>query len=275
MKKIESGRGFARFTLGELTVVALRDGYIDMPTSRLRQDGDRTFGPNLPQQVELVDGKLRLSVNAFLVIDADRHILIDTGTANTWEPSMGFLLEALKEAGVPREKIETVALTHTHEDHAHGLVAADGTDAFPNLKRLFVPEEEIPMFDAIGRLARFRQRREPINGGFKLSDKITAVEAHGHEVGHTAYEVSSAGETLLIWGDIVHVQSIQFDRPELTWEYDANQAQARATRRSVLGRVARPNYFVAGAHLASPGIGTVVRQGERYRYTPLQGAGSR
>jgi glyoxylase-like metal-dependent hydrolase (beta-lactamase superfamily II) len=269
MKKIESGKGFARFALGDVTVVALRDGYIDMPTSRLRQDEDRTFGSSLPQQVELVDGKLRLSVNAFLVIDADQHILIDTGTANTWEPSMGFLLEALKEAGVPREKIETVALTHTHEDHAHGLVAADGTDAFQNLKRLFVPEEEIPLFDVIGRLVRFRQRRRPIKGGFKLSDKITAIEAHGHEVGHTAYEVSSAGETLLIWGDIVHVQSIQFDRPELTWEYDANQAQARATRQSVLGRVARPNYFVAGAHLASPGIGTVARHDEGYRYTPL------
>jgi glyoxylase-like metal-dependent hydrolase (beta-lactamase superfamily II) len=269
VKKIESGRGFARFALGDLTVVALRDGYVDMPTSRLRQDGDCTFGPSLPQQVELVNGKLRLSVNAFLVIDTDQHILIDTGTADTWEPSMGFLLEALKEAGVPREKVETVALTHTHEDHAHGLVAADETDAFQNLKRLFVPKEEIPMFDTIERLARFRQRREPIKGGFKLSDKVSAVEAHGHEVGHTAYEVSSAGETLLIWGDIIHVQSIQFDRPELTWEYDAHQAQARATRQSVLDRVARPNYYVAGAHLASPGIGTVTRQGEGYRYTPL------
>jgi glyoxylase-like metal-dependent hydrolase (beta-lactamase superfamily II) len=269
MRKMESGQRFARFAFGDVTIVSLRDGYIDMPTSRLRQDGDRTFGAGLPQQVELVDGKLRLSVNAFLVIDADRHILIDTGTANTWEPSLGFLLEALRDAGVPREKIETVALTHTHEDHAHGLVAADGTDAFPNLNRLFVPKEEIAMFDAIERLARFRQRREPIEGGFQLSDKITAVEAPGHEVGHTAYEVSSAGETLLIWGDIVHVQSIQFDRPDLTWAYDANQAQARTTRRSVLGWVARRNYYVAGAHLASPGIGTVTQQGEGYRYTPL------
>ena len=269
MRKIGSGKRFARFALGDLNVVALRDGYIDMPTSRLRQEGNRPFGSSLPQQIELVDGKLRLSVNAFLVIDGDQYILIDTGTANTWEPSMGFLLDALHEAGVSREKIETVALTHTHEDHAHGLVAADGTDAFPNLKRLFVPKEEIPLFDNIESLARFRLRREPINGGFKLADKITAVEAHGHEVGHTAYEVSSGGETLLIWGDIVHVQSIQFDRPELTWEYDADQAQARATRQSVLRRVARPNYYVAGAHLASPGVGAVTEHCEGYRYTPL------
>lgn len=269
MRKTESGKRFARFALGDLTVVALRDGYIDMPTSRLRRESGCTFGSNLPTQVELVDGKLRLSVNAFLVIDGEQHILIDAGAADTWEPSMGFLLEALQEAGVSREQIDTVALTHTHEDHAHGLVAADGTDAFANLKRLFVPKEEVALFDKIERLARFRRRREPIKDGFKLSDKITALEAHGHEVGHTAYEVSSAGETLLIWGDIVHVQSIQFDRPELTWEYDANQAQARATRQGLLSRVARPNYYVAGAHLASPGIGTVAESGEGYRYSPL------
>ena len=271
MRRIEAGKNFARYAIGELTVVALRDGYIDMPTSRLRQDGDRTFGPSLPKQVELVDGKLRLPVNAFLVIEGDRCVLIDTGTSNTWEPTMGFLLEALHEAGVAQEEIEIVALTHTHGDHVNGLVAADGSDAFPNLKRLFIPQEEISMFDNIERLARFRQRREPIKGGFKLTDKITAIEAHGHEVGHTAYEVSSADKTLLVWGDIVHVPSIQFARPEITWEYDANQAQARATRQSVFRRVARPNYYVAGAHLISPGIGAVTRHGEGYRYTPVSG----
>jgi hypothetical protein len=39
-----------------------------MPPSRLRQSRDRPFGSDLPAQVELVEGKLRLSVNAFLVM---------------------------------------------------------------------------------------------------------------------------------------------------------------------------------------------------------------
>jgi hypothetical protein len=69
MKKLDAGADYIRYAMGELTVIALRDGYVDMPPSRLRQSGDRPFGSDLPAQVELINGKLRLSVNAFLVID--------------------------------------------------------------------------------------------------------------------------------------------------------------------------------------------------------------
>ena len=269
MKKLDSGNDYVRYALGELTVVALRDGYVDMPPSRLRQPGDRPFESDLPSQVKLVDGRLRLSVNAFLVIDADQYIMIDTGAANAWEPTMGSLLRALDEAEVARDKISTVAVTHTHEDHINGLVAADGSDAFPNLDRLFVPKEEIPLFDSEARLARFRERRLPLEEGFKLSPSVTAVQAHGHEVGHTAFEVSSAGDTLLIWGDIVHVPSIQFSRPELTWEFDADQVQARSTRQKLLRQLVQPNFFVAGAHLDFPGVGTVSESDGAFCYRPL------
>ena len=269
MKKLDAGKNHARYRIGEITVVALRDGYLDMPTSRLRQAGDRPFGADLPAEVTLVDDKLRLSVNAFLVIDGGEHILIDTGAANAWLPTMGRLLDALAEAGVARESIGTVALTHTHEDHVLGLVAADGSDAFPNLGRLLVPQGEIAMFDGFERLARFRERRVPIAAGFKLSAGVTAVQADGHEVGHTAYEVSGGGDTLLIWGDIVHVPSIQFARPELTWEFDADQDRARSTRLELLRWAARPNAFVAGAHLEFPGLGTVAESGAGFLYAPL------
>src|SRR5262249_24962761 len=238
---------YARYAIGGLIVVALRDGYVDMPSTRLRQAGDLPFGTDLPQQVKLVDGKLRLSVNAFLIIEGDQHILIDAGAANAWEPTMGSLLGALEEAGLAREDIGTVAFTHTHEDHINGIVAADGSDAFPKLDRLLVPKEEIPLFDKEARLARFRQSRPPLEDGFKLSPSVTAHQAHGHAVGHTAFEVTNAGETLLIWGDVVHVPSIQFVPPEVTWEYDTNQAEARSTRERLMRRASKPSFFVAGA----------------------------
>jgi glyoxylase-like metal-dependent hydrolase (beta-lactamase superfamily II) len=270
MKKLASGINYVRYAMGDVHVIALRDGYVDMPPSRLRQASGRPFGSDLPARVELVNGKLRLSVNAFLLIEQDDHILIDTGAANAWEPTMGSMLDALNEAGVARTDISTVAVTHTHEDHVHGLVAADGSDAFPNLKRLFIPLEEVPIFDEIGRLSRFRGRRSPVRDGLRLGPHITAIQARGHEVGHTAYEVSSAtGDCLLIWGDIIHVPSIQFSRPELTWEYDANQAQARSTRLKLLGRAAQPGIHVAGAHLPFPGVGTVAESGEAFRFNPL------
>ncbi|WP_343713798.1 MBL fold metallo-hydrolase [Inquilinus sp.] len=269
LKQTASGTNFVRYELGDLTVIALRDGHVDMPPGRLRQPGDRPFGADLPAQVTLVGGNLRLSVNAFLVIDHGEHVLIDTGAANAWLPTMGLLPDALAEAGVARESIGTVAVTHTHADHVHGLVAADGSDAFPNLRRLLVPQEEVVMFDEYERLSRFRRVRLPFADGFKVSDSITTVAAHGHEAGHTAFEVSGGGGTLLIWGDLVHVPSIQFDRPELTWEFDADQDRARSTRQRMLERVARPGVSVAGAHLDFPGVGLVERAGQAYRFLPL------
>lgn len=269
MRKFDAGDLHARYAMGELTVVALLDGYVDMPPSRLRQPGNRPFGAGFPPTVDLVDGALRLSVNAFLVVDGDRHVLIDTGAANAWLPTMGSLLRALDEAGVARDSIDTVALTHTHEDHVNGLVAADGSDAFPNLERLLVPERELAMFDGTDRLARFRGRRLPLAPGFRPGRAVSAVEAHGHEVGHTAYEVSSGGETLVVWGDVIHVPSLQFARPEVTWELDADQDAARATRQRMLRRAAQPGFLVAGSHLDFPGIGTVSASGEGYSYAPL------
>ena len=141
MRKVAHGTNFVRYELGNLTVVALRDGYVDMPPSRLRQEGDRPFAADLPSQVKLVGGQLRLSVNAFLVVEEGRHVLIDAGAANAWEPSMGLLLDGLAEAGIAREDIATVAFTHTHVDHVSGLVAADGSDGFPGLQRLLIPEK--------------------------------------------------------------------------------------------------------------------------------------
>ena len=269
MKRKDSGINFVRYAFGALTVISLRDGYVDLPTSRLRQPGDRPFEADFPTEVELVQGKLRLSVNAFLVIDGDQHVLIDTGAANSWDPTMGLLTRALAEAGVDGNEITTVALTHTHEDHGNGLVAADGSDAFPNLQCLLVPKEEIRLFDDNERLLRFRGRRSPITDAYEVSLHITALAAHGHEVGHTAYEVTNSGETLLIWGDIVHVPSIQFARPELTWELDANQDQARATRLKLLHNAARPNFHVAGAHLEFPGVGTVSEHEGSYSFMPF------
>lgn len=268
MKMTQSGDNFARYELGELTVVALRDGHVDMPPSRLRREGDRPFGADMPEQVNLVDGQLRLSVNAFLVIEQGRHILIDTGAGDAWEPTMGLLLGALAEAGVAREDITTVAFTHTHIDHVSGLVAADGSDAFPNLERLYVPQQEISLFDRGERLSRFRRLCAAFRDGSSLGNSMTAVQATGHSAGHTVFEVSSGGGKLLIWGDIVHVPSIQFSRPGLTWEFDADQARARSARMSILDRAARPGVYVAGAHLDFPCIGSVTRADDAFHFSP-------
>ncbi|CDX16534.1 conserved hypothetical protein [Mesorhizobium plurifarium] len=269
MERISAGPHHTAYKIGDLTVTSLRDGYVDMPVRRLRQPGDKPFDGDLPSQVPLFEGALRLSVNAFAIDDGEDITLIDTGSSNAWHPTMGFLPQALSEARIVVDRIRTVAFTHTHLDHIHGLVLPDGRDGFPQLSRLLVPRPELDMFRSVARLSRFHDRAEPSDPGQHLSASIEAVAATGHEIGHTGFRVTSRSETLLVWGDLVHVPSLQFERPEVAWEFDADQDQARATRLRILGLVADNGWCVAGAHLDSPGVGWVSRTGTSFRFEPL------
>lgn len=266
MKRIAAGRNYVSWQFGELTIVALRDGHVDMPPARLRQMNGEALGA-LPAGMPLADGKLRLSVNAYVVIEKSRAILIDTGAADTWAPSMGLLPEAMKEAGIDKDSITQVAITHTHRDHVNGLITAEGADGFPNAQQIYVPREEIATIT--GRLAVLRNRIVPIAHDFAISDHVRAVRAAGHSAGHTMYEVRSKAGRLLFWGDIVHAPFVQFGRPEITWELDEDQAWARSTRMEVLKRVTASGYLVAGAHLDFPGIGQVTQSGQAYAFRPL------
>lgn len=263
------GHQHATYKVGALTVTSLRDGYVDMPPSRLRQPGNKIFGTELPQQIPLVDGNLRLSVNAFSLDDGTEVTLFDTGASNAWHPSMGLLPQALCEANIAIDRVRTIAFTHTHIDHINGLILPDGRDAFPQLSRLLVPKEEFDMFRAVARLQRFHDRAEPIEAGQRIGANAEAVAAPGHEVGHTCFRISSNSETILVWGDIVHVPSIQFAQPEIAWEFDRDQDQARASRLQIMAQAADSMYYVAGAHLDSPGVGRVVRSGTGFQFDPI------
>jgi glyoxylase-like metal-dependent hydrolase (beta-lactamase superfamily II) len=263
------GTSYASYRLGSLVITSLRDGYVDMPPSRLRRPGNREFGNDLPPQVQLVDGNLRLSVNAFAIDNGTDVILIDTGASNAWHPSMGLLPEALHEARIAIDRVRTIAFTHTHIDHINGLLLFDGSAAFPNLSRLLVPKQELALFRAEARLQQFHEGAEALEAGQRIGATIEAISAPGHEVGHTCFRVTDAGETILVWGDIVHVQSIQFSQPEIAWEFDQDQEGARASRLQIMSLAADNSYYVAGAHLDSPGVGRVSRLGTGFQFAPI------
>ncbi|MFC4908347.1 MBL fold metallo-hydrolase [Actinomadura gamaensis] len=262
MRLVSRGRLHATFEFGGLQVIALRDGYIDMPPTRLRDEDGCALG-ELPAAVPLVGDNLRLSVNAFFVTDGTRSLLIDTGASDVWhEPTMGLVYEALDEAGVERAQITDVAITHRHEDHVSGLIAPDGSEAFTGLERVWIGAGDTSVFT--GRLAPIRDRVVPVSGEVAINDWATAIPAPGHTPGHTVYEARSSAGRLLAWGDTVHVPTLQFERPNVTWELDGDQSRARAARANLLERLTRPDHFVAGAHLDSPGIARVTPSGEGY-----------
>jgi glyoxylase-like metal-dependent hydrolase (beta-lactamase superfamily II) len=174
----------------------------------------------------------------------------------------------MAEARIDPASITTLALTHTHQDHVHGLLTPDRRVLFPNLKAIVIPEAAVEDFLAEAPLAQFRTLLKPVRSGDQVAARMSAVALPGHASGHTGYAFDADDEHFLFFGDIVHVPAMQFDNPALSWGYDDDQPSARATRLKVFHDAAGAGMWIAGAHLGRPGIGLVVRGGEAYAYKP-------
>lgn len=74
MKRLSSGNRYVSYSLGQISITSLHDGYVELPPERLRAPGDVPVAENVAARTALVSGKLRLSVNAFAVSEGHpRH----------------------------------------------------------------------------------------------------------------------------------------------------------------------------------------------------------
>jgi glyoxylase-like metal-dependent hydrolase (beta-lactamase superfamily II) len=115
--------------------------------------------------------------------------------------------------------------------------------------------------------APYRDRMRRVADG-EIMPGVTARLAPGHTPGHTNWLVRSGADRLLIWGDVVHLASVQMARPDATLVFDVDPQTARATRERVLGFAASEQLVVAGAHLPFPGFGRVTPAGTGFSYRP-------
>ena len=88
----------------------------------------------------------------------------------------------------------------------------------------------------------------------------------GHTAGQMGYIVSSNGESLLFWGDVLHFTTLQFEHPEWGIVFDLDVDLSRETRLALMERVSSERMPIAGAHVDFPGIGYVEKSGDAYRY---------
>lgn len=104
--------------------------------------------------------------------------------------------------------------------------------------------------------------------GTALGHLLSNLHAAGHAPGPTSYIVSSQGQKLVVWGDLVHVAAVQFPQPSVTIKFDSDAKAAAAQRARAFRDAAREGYWVAGAHLPFPGLGHVRAEGQRYIWIP-------
>jgi glyoxylase-like metal-dependent hydrolase (beta-lactamase superfamily II) len=265
--------------IGDITVTTLSDGVLAAPL-------DVVLGMDKAESERLAGRKdvVPISVNAFLLERAGKWALVDTGSSNTMGPTLGKLADNLRAFGVAPDKIETIFLTHLHPDHSNGLVDDAGAAVYPNAEIILHETEAAfwldrdPATSGDQRISRnirmvavatapYRKRMRKVRDG-EVMPGVSAMLLPGHTPGHAGWLIQSGSDSLLIWGDIVHLAAIQVPRPDTGLIYHVDPGMACATRRRVFDRVAADKLRIGGAHLDFPGFGYIVRDGPGFGFEP-------
>lgn len=280
--------GFYRMALGEFEVTALYDGYIELDTKLFKNATPQEMQKLLARSFVNKAG-MQTAVNGYLVNTGSNLVLIDTGSAKCFGPTLGALADNLKASGYDAAQVDTVVITHLHPDHACGLIAADGKLQFPNATlRTAKAESDFWMSETIAAKAPkdaqgfFKQARESVQpyitaGKFKpfgdnetIVPGILTVPTPGHTPGHTSYQITSKDQTLLVIGDLIHSYAMQFPNPNIAIAFDNDSSKAVPTRNKIFADAAKKHTLIAGAHLPFPGIGQIHVAGKGYNWVPVQ-----
>ncbi|MBA3764446.1 MAG: MBL fold metallo-hydrolase [Actinobacteria bacterium] len=281
-----------RLLVGSTEVFALLDGvedYLPMTTAFPDADADELLSyrrehPGLYGPLET----WRLVVRAWILRSAGRVMLVDTGVgsavAPAWFGASGELMVRLEEVGVDSREIETVVLTHIHDDHIGGLVDADGSLRFQNARHLLqradrdrahrsaaaddATESDRSIVDVLLGPLESSGRLDLVDGDRSLDQHIRLRHLPGHTPGHQVVEVDGGTTHLVIAGDTFN-HPAQLTHPDWTNAADDDPALAAASRRALLAELTeRPSTIIAAAHFVEA-FGTVEIRDAIARWSPI------
>ena len=231
------------------------------------------------------DGKVIMSVHAFVIESPGHRMVVDTCIGNDkrrafpgWNMLQLPFLADLEKAGFARDSIDRVLCTHLHVDHVGWntmLSAGKWVPTFPRARYLIGRKEwehwskasepdtrELlddsvrPIFDA--------GLADLVESDVRITDEVRLEPTPGHTPGHHSVRISSRGEEAVITGDLMH-HPVQMAHPEWGSHFDFNFEEAIATRRAFLERYGGKPVLVLGTHFATPSAGRIVRDGGAWR----------
>ncbi|CAM4223166.1 hypothetical protein F901_02273 [Acinetobacter dispersus] len=289
--QVQQVDGYFLQPVGNLKVTVLFDGELGLPRSDLLGISTEKANQLFKESFVPVDehNHIVTDFSAYLIQTPTQNILIDAGTAKCFGPSLGYVPENLKKAGVQPEQIDTILITHAHPDHLCGITL-DGTMAYPNA-RVYLAKEDVdywtsteneakatdffkPLFKMTRDAFKPYQQAGQLIAFTKDSFKVPNVElitTHGHTEGHSSYLVDGQnGQKFLGLGDVVHYAAVQFPYPEASYKPDTNSQHAIAVRKHIFERAYQNQWWIGAAHVAFPGIGHIGKNSRGYQWVPTQ-----
>ena len=280
-------------SVGNVEITAVHDGDGALPISMVFPGVDpELWLPYQQKYPECFNGdnneNIALPFECYVIRSEGHTILVDTGVGSmATNPGTvtafaggvdGRLLLDLQTAGVNKEDIDTVFLTHLHPDHVGWNVNNDGptpVPSFPNARYVFHQddweafrpprdsevfgftfwEETLAPLEGAGVI-------EPLSGEQSITSEITAILTPGHTPGSMSLAIDSGGEKALVMGDVFHGPP-QVSEPSWVFAFDADPDTAVQSRSRMLDRAEAENAIMAICH--STGFGRIVSQeGRRY-----------
>ena len=270
--------GTHKFTLGDLEITILSDGFLNVATRLL----NREMAAEAVAAVVGDAAQLEYGVNIVFVRAGSEAILVDAGAGSTLVPTAGKLDARLKAAGIDPASITKVVVTHGHPDHLGGLVDEFDEPRFPNAQHI-MPVPELDYWRKV-EVTSLPERMQGVAVGAKrvigtVGERLTAaapdaeiapgiayISTPGHTPGHCSVRIAGGAQGLIVTADTLFHPHVSFAHPEWQPVSDMDGAEAVASRRRLLDMAVADRLQLASYHIPFPGLGRVERHGTAYRW---------
>jgi glyoxylase-like metal-dependent hydrolase (beta-lactamase superfamily II) len=292
----QSGRqapGFYRYKVGTHEITVVTDGvnrfrFPDGFVANKSRDEVNTGIASLYQGVE--KDHVAIPYSPVVVNTGAKLVVIDTGTGEAnFERSKGAAGQFhgnLKAAGIDRNAVDVVIISHFHGDHINGLVGPDNKATFANAE-IMVPAAEWKYFMDDGEMSRQTTDRmkgvfagarrvfdalgrkvTPYEAGKEVAPGITSVATHGHTPGHMSHIVASGNSKVYVQGDVTNIP-LFVRNPGWHLFFDQDAKAAEETRRKVYDMLASEKMMVQGFHYPFPALAHIEKADSGYREVPV------
>lgn len=204
-------------------------------------DNSKLFVPFDEEKDKMADrpaGSLLVEIQTFIVITARDIILLDTGLGFEKDGELQ-LHKNLQEAGIAKEDITKVILSHLHKDHAGGIsYMSNGIEelSIPQAK-YYVQSQELeyayekgfPSYETEDlELLRTSPQLEFLNGNGVLDDYIEYEITGAHSKFHQVIKIREGNELIFFGAD--DAPQLQQMKHKFVAKYDYNGKKAMDLR---------------------------------------------